>query len=974
MESTAKAIAPGARVLIRDEEWLVKNSMPVRTGGSAVRVVGLSELVRNYEAVFLTELDEIEELKPENTELISDNSPYYRRSVLYLESLLRRTPQTDNKIYFGHQAAIDYAPFQLTPTKMALEALRPRILIADGVGLGKTIEVGILVSELIQRGRGDRILVIAIRSMLAQFQEELWARFSIPLVRLDSVGIQKVRRKIPSNKNPFYYYDRAIISIDTLKNDAQYRHFLEQTHWDIIVIDECHNVANMGSQRNRLASLLSRTCDSLILTSATPHNGRPESFANLMNMLEPTAIVDQSDYSAEEISGLFVRRFKKDVEGQVGDKFSDREVEIINLEASKKEEDFFDALSTSSLHTLRNRKGYDHLYRIGLLKSFLSSPIACINTINKRLGKIKKRLSILSGAEFEDEESNIIEDLLDTENDQPSFFEDDSREKTIEDLEADQDTLINLRNLAEVININHYSKYARLIDLLKELGVNCSKSSPRIIVFSERIPTLKFLVENLQQEFSVGEDVIRIFHAGLPDIEQTDIIESFGKEDSPIRILLASNVASEGVNLHYYCNLMIHFDIPWSLITLEQRNGRIDRYGQDKPPLIYYLLTNSKNEIIEGDKRVLNRLIEKEQEAHKNIGDVATLLGLHEAQQEEEYITNKIIEGETPEEIIPDEPIEVDWLAMLVDATSVNPDEDCRGRIPLLFEDDLDFAKIALDELADGDAEFQMPEYHPERPEFSFLAPEDLQRRCEFIPREAIPKDWIFQLTTDPTRVMAAIDEARKEEKEWPRWQLFWKLHPVMDWLVDKLLVRFGRHEAPVIISSSLPEDELIYLFQGVLSNQRSQPVITDWFGIKLSTEGEFSQMIFENVIQATGIESRIPNAGVVSSSQKLAVDNLDNAVGMAIDYLKKRRIERGQAESSRLKEDLKKLNRWKESSLGKNQSRLESSRGALTAKFKQEQKEIEALFKQREKWLNDTYSVVSTPYVRLAMVFTGKE
>ena len=418
---------------------------------------------------------------------------------------------------------------------------------------------------------------------------------------------------------------------------------------------------------------------------------------------------------------------------------------------------------------------------------------------------------------------------------------------------------------------------------------------------------------------------------------------------------------------------MIHFDIPWSLITLEQRNGRIDRYGQDKPPLISYLLTNSKNEIIEGDKRVLNRLIEKEQEAHKNIGDVATLLGLHEAQQEEEYITKKVVAGETPEEIIPDEPEEVDWLAMLTDATAVRSDEDCRGQTPHLYEDDLKFAKIALEELADGDAVFQMPEYHPDRPEFSFLAPEDLQRRCEFIPREAIPGDWIFKLTTDTKRVMTAIDEARKEEKEWPQWQLFWELHPVMDWLMDKLLVRFGRHEAPIIISSKLPEDELIYLFQGVLSNQRSQPVITDWFGIKLNVEGKFTHIKFEEILQTTGLESRIPNSGVESVNIKFATDNLKNSVELAIEYLKNRRKERGQTEGDRLRDDLRKLKSWKESSLGKNRSRLDSSRGAQTAKLKQAQKEIEALYEQREKWLNDTYSVVNAPYVRLAMVFTGK-
>jgi ERCC4-related helicase len=973
MSNQAKTFAPGARVLIRDEEWLIKNTLPVLTGGTAVRVVGLSELVRNYEAVFLSELDEIEELKPENTSLVSDVSPYYRRSSLYLESLLRRTPQTDNKIYFGHNAAIDYAPFQLTPTKIALEALRPRVLIADGVGLGKTIEVGILVSELIKRGRGDRILAIANRSMLTQFQEELWARFSIPLVRLDSVGIRRVRSKIPSNKNPFYYYDRAIISIDTLKNDAQYRHYLEQSHWDIIVIDECHNVANTGSQRNRLASLLARTCDSLILTSATPHNGRPESFANLMNMLEPTAIVDESDYSKEEISGLFVRRFKKDIEDQVEGKFSDREVEIVQLEASQKEERFFNTLSTTSLHTLSNRKGYDHLYRIGLLKGFLSSPIACINTIDGRLGRINKRLEILNGVEAEVDEANLVEDILETDDDQLSLFEDDEKSKIIENLETDQGTLLNLRNLADDIQIEGFSKYSRLLKLLKELGVNCNKVSPRIIIFSERIATLNFLFENLSEKYGVDSEVVKVFHAGLPDVEQTGIVESFGKEDSLIRILLASDVASEGVNLHYFCNLMIHFDIPWSLITLEQRNGRIDRYGQNKPPLISYLLTNSKNEIIEGDKRILNRLIEKEQEAHKNIGDVATLLGLHEAQQEEKYIIDKIVAGESPEEIIPDEPKEVDWLAMLTDGSSISNDEDYRGQTPHIYVDDLEFAKIALEELADGDALFQMPEFHPERPEFSFLAPEDLQRRCEFIPREAIPGDWIFKLTTDTKRVMKAIDEARKEEKEWPKWQLLWELHPVMEWLMDKLLVRFGRHEAPVIISPKLDANELIYLFQGILSNQRSQPVITDWFGMRLSSAGKFSQIKFEEVLQVTGLKSRVPNSGVESASMKIATDNLKKSVELAIEYLKTRRKERGQTEGDRLRNDLRKLKVWKESSLSKNRARLDSSRGAQTAKLKQAQKEVEALYVQREKWLNDTYSVVNAPYVRLAMVFTGK-
>ncbi len=197
--------APGARLLIRDEEWLVKTALPTNTGGTAVRVVGLSELVRNHEAIFLTELDKIVEMKPEETKLVADDSPQYRRSRLYLESLLRRTPPTDDRIYLGDKAAIDYAPYQVQPAHMALQALRPRILIADGVGLGKTIEVGILLSELIKRGRGERILVVAIRSDAGAVPAGDLGALCYPAGAAGLGGLAARAGRIPANKNPFYY-------------------------------------------------------------------------------------------------------------------------------------------------------------------------------------------------------------------------------------------------------------------------------------------------------------------------------------------------------------------------------------------------------------------------------------------------------------------------------------------------------------------------------------------------------------------------------------------------------------------------------------------------------------------------------------------------------------------------------------------------------------------------------------------------
>ena len=176
--------ALGARVEIRDEEWLVRSVQPARAG-AALTVLGLSELVRGTEAVFLTELDHVRVLAPEHTQLVPDDSPGHRRSRLYLEALLRRSPPTDASLTIGHKGAVRPTPYQWVPAERALKQLRPRLLIADGVGLGKTIEVGVLLSELIRRGKGQRILVVALKSLLAQLQAELWARFTIPLVRLD---------------------------------------------------------------------------------------------------------------------------------------------------------------------------------------------------------------------------------------------------------------------------------------------------------------------------------------------------------------------------------------------------------------------------------------------------------------------------------------------------------------------------------------------------------------------------------------------------------------------------------------------------------------------------------------------------------------------------------------------------------------------------------------------------------------------
>jgi Superfamily II DNA/RNA helicases, SNF2 family len=565
------SFAPGARVEIRDAEWVIRKA-EMTPNGQALHVTGLSDPVKDRSAIFLSDLEDIRILRPEDTELVPDLSPAFRSSILFLESLLRRTPPTDERIHIGHRGAMNPAPYQLHPTVRALGQTRQRILIADAVGLGKTLEAGILVSELIRRGRGRRILVVTVKSMMTQFQKEFWSRFTIPLVRLDSAGIQRVYSRLPAGHEPLPTITTGPSSLWTpLKQDVQYRTFLEKAWWDIIIIDEAHNVAERGggiSQRARLARLLSERSDTLILLSATPHDGKARSFASLMNMLDPTAIADPSDYGPEDIKGLFIRRFKKDIQNQAAGAFRDRKILTLECRASREEEDAFSCLAGLDLSRKADRSTGDLLFRIVLEKALFSSPAACLQTLRKRLQKLRK--------EGEPETT------------------------------ADIGALSALEEKVAAVTPDHLGRYRTLLETLRshpELAWNGSDPGDRLVIFSERLETLHWLKRNLLDDLGLPENAVAVLHGGMSDTEQQRLVEDFGKKSVPVRLLLASDVASEGINLHYLCHRLVHFDIPWSLMTFQQRNGRIDRYGQIQTPLIAYLVTKSENERILGDLR-----------------------------------------------------------------------------------------------------------------------------------------------------------------------------------------------------------------------------------------------------------------------------------------------------------------------------------------------------------------------------------
>ena len=609
-------LTAGQRITTRGEDFLITAVITNKDGSFIIDSEGISELVKGKKFCFDTSIDkDIKPVDPINTQFIADTDMGYRKSKLYIETHIRNSTIFSDKIAIATKAAFNTSEFQLTPTLKALQLPRPRLLIADGVGLGKTIEVGIFLAEMMKRGKGKRVMVLALKSILGQFQQELWNRFAIPLVRLDSEGIARIKTQLPANKNPFDYYDKTIVSIDTLKNNAKFRHYIEKSHWDVIVIDECHTVANMNSQRGDLAQFLAKKCQSLILTSATPHNGRKESFANIINMIEPTAIPKSGNYTKEDVEPYYVRRFKNDIEdAAVRENFQEREIVRLQTNLTQQEVEFLSYqqnLKIQALSALKNGKSKDDfLFSIMIFKAFMSSPNAALSSIENRLEKVEK-LSQTS----------------------------DKYEDSIDVLKEHQ------RLLKNIIESNADSKYKKFKNTLLELGWSGKKKDDRFVVFAERIATLEYLKENLIKDFGLADTAIESFSGSDSDVEQQKKIEDFGQGDSKVRILLCSDAGSQGVNLHFYCNRMVNYDIPWSLITLEQRNGRIDRYGQKKIPYIYYLVAHTEDEAIKTDLHIINKLTIKEEEVHKTLGDAGSVMHLHDSREEEKATIKAIQEG-----------------------------------------------------------------------------------------------------------------------------------------------------------------------------------------------------------------------------------------------------------------------------------------------------------------------------------------
>lgn len=940
--------APGMRAVIRDEEWLIKKIETNSLGHQVLQCVGITPLVRNRDTIFLTDLEQIQIVDPASIQLIADSSPFFKRSLLYLESQWRQQLPTDRNLHIGHKAAMDPMPYQLDPTKLSLQRPRQRILIADTVGLGKTLEAGILMSELIARGKGKRILVVTVKSMMTQFQKEMWNRFTIPLVRLDSNRIQKIRASLPSNYNPFFYYDKTIVSIDTLKRDVEYRTHLEKAYWDIIVIDEAHNVAERGdhqAQRSRLAKLLANRSDTMIMLSATPHDGRAKSFASLMNMLDPTAIADPENYTPEDIKGLCIRRFKNDVKDQVNGSFLERQVTLEHCHASAQEEHAFDLLAEMQLEMDAGKaNNTGRLFKTNLEKSLFSSPAACCKSIEARLKKLYKKY-------------------------------------TVDDI-SDIRLLEELHTALGQVTPENFTRYQKLLELLRSdsYGWNPKDPGDRVVIFTERIETMNYLVEHLRTDLGLKSSAIQEISGGMSDAEQQRIVEDFGRTESPIRILVASDVASEGLNLHYLSHRLIHFDIPWSLMVFQQRNGRIDRYGQQKRPDIRYLLIESNNKQIKGDMRIIEILIQKEEQALKNIGDPALLLGKFNVEEEETVIAEAIESGS-----------DADTFAQSLDADAqeFNPFEALMAAASETEETAIEqLSETVSDETLFTDKEYleQAVQYLNQTDSNPVqelqtvsgldirLTPEMERRLRALIPEEAMPQGETLRLSDDKAFCMEQMRTSMQknmDEAAWPSSQYLWKLHPIFSWVNDKAGLLFKRAEAPVLgLPGVLYPGEALYIVSGSVPNLKSTPLIDEWFGL-LYRDGQFIQRLsMEEVVQKAGLRSaRIPNTNCITNQSIVAASGLlHDVVTQAKTYLTER-YQQYQAEMNpKLDAEVDKLIELQE----KHKEYYQTTLFEHERQLQEQERWVDKLFDDFTNWVKETLTIQNNPYIRIVSVLMG--
>ena len=513
------------------------------------------------------------------------------------------------------RSGVSIEDYQLDPLVRAIDMARTNLLIADDVGLGKTIEAGLVIQEMLLRHRARTILVLCPSSLQEKWRSEMAEKFGLEFRIIDTDSVKRSRREQGLHANPWTSFPRLIASIDWAKQGEGIRLLRDvlppqptfPRRFDMLVVDEAHNVAPtvgkyaVESLRTRLVRLLAPHFQHKLFLTATPHDGYTESFTALLELLDDQRFSRNILPSEDQLTRVMVRRLKSDLVDAEGKKlYPVRCLEALNVEYTTEEREARELLEKyiASREKQDEHEGTaSHFVHQLLRKRLASSPAAFMSTLARHTATIEgkgetRRISRL-------DERILRRAIAKTDED---YADDDAREaaeseaieeasRRLRPLSADEKKLLgHLRSWAEQASHRPDSKAEALLRWLEEkLRPKGQWSNARVILFTEYRATQKWLHEILASH-DFGGDRLALLFGGMDSRERETIKAAFqaNPDESPVRILLATDAASEGIDLQNHCNLLVHVEIPYNPNVMEQRNGRIDRHGQKQREVIIW--------------------------------------------------------------------------------------------------------------------------------------------------------------------------------------------------------------------------------------------------------------------------------------------------------------------------------------------------------------------------------------------------
>ena len=554
--------------------------------------------------------------------------------------------------------AVQVEDFQLVPLLKALRMPRVNLLIADDVGLGKTIEAGLILSELLLRRRIQRVLILTPASLRLQWRDEMWDKFALPFDLVDRAEAHALRRRLGMDANPWRSFSRIIASYHYLRQDDVLEQFMAACRtpegsphlpWDLLIVDECHNLMPSAfgddSDLCRMLRLLAPQFEHRLFLSATPHNGHTACFTGLLEILDPVRF-SQTDVlkpaEKERVQQVVLRRLKREINARTNPpKFCTRHPPRALVLALSPQEIALSAAFAAFRTAIRKlmsggegRRRRAGSFAVEILgKRLLSCPTAFAESWRRCKEGLAENL-VAGEAEVDAARRNVERDTGDNRETQ-------SREATaagvvgawlkavaaqlgaeiasIDDavkgagLDLRNDDIVEQDPIADA----RFTAFVELIEKLLRLG-KAWRDDERLIVFTEYKTTLDYLVRRLRER-SESERILSLF-GGMDEIERDLVKQAFNDPAHAVRILMATDAAAEGLNLQRTARYLLHFDCPWNPSKLEQRNGRVDRHGQARDVTIHHFVSDQDQ-----DLAFLAHVIRKADEIREDLGSANEL-------------------------------------------------------------------------------------------------------------------------------------------------------------------------------------------------------------------------------------------------------------------------------------------------------------------------------------------------------------